>query len=383
MKRLILTFLTPIIFSCGEKPAENSESRNVLENLTFTIDTVVVDAGEDMFVVTYGLGNHHLSSDKSLLYFFESDPLNFVEVDLDKLKLLKKTEFQREGPDGIGSSLVGFTVGPEQKMMINGYSSISLFHQEGKKVQDLKFVPAGIDTQLARNSPSLYSSVVYDFENGKLYTQPSFESAGEYGLYVLDPVTKTAKSLPIPKMKIVDDYSGDLTIRSGEGVSRYYFSAPKFTTHLPGELILSTTAMSGVYRYDAQLDSVHFFDIQHKTVPNAMDMAINKNAPDMAGIEEIRRKMEEHINYLQVHWDETREMYLRMGKKTFKGQTKEDPTKFELFLFAYDKEFNVLGENRLNGLNANVYSYFLKDGKLWSYVNVEDELGFAVFSFNF
>lgn len=166
-------------------------------------------------------------------------------------------------------------------------------------------------------------------------------------------------------------------------MTKYFFSAQRFTTHLPGELILSTTAMSGVYRYNAQLDSVNFFDIQHQTVPNAMDIAINKNPPDMAGMEENRRKMEEHINYLQVHWDETREMYLRMGRKTFKGQTKEDPTKFELFLFAYDKEFNVLGETMLEGLNANVYSYFLKEGKLWSYVNVDDELGFAVMDFEF
>jgi hypothetical protein len=381
MRNVIKILPIAVLLSCSGKGEE--VNTNILENLTFTVDTVVVDAGENMFVLTYGLGNHHLSSDKSLLYFFERDPLNFVEVDLDKLKLLKKTEFEKEGPDGIGSYLLGFTVGPEQKMMINGYSSINLFHQEGKKVQDLKFVPAGIDPELARNSPSLYTSVVYDFENEKLYTQPSFESAGEYGLYVLDPETKTAESLPIPKMKIVDDLSVSLKIESAQGVSQSFFGPQKNTTYRPGELLISTSAMSGLYRYHTRLDSLRFFDIQHQLVPNVMDLPAGYNPEDLDDMEEYRRTMEENINYLQVHWDETREMYLRMGRKTFKGQTKEDPTKFELFLFAYDKEFNVLGETMLKGLNANVYSYFLKDGKLWSYVNVEDELGFAVFSFNF
>jgi hypothetical protein len=374
MKNLIKILPIAVLFSCSGKGED--VSTNILENLAFTVDTVVVDAGEDMFFLIYGLDSYSFSEDKSRLYFFERDPFSFVEVDLDRLQLLKKTEFAKEGPDGIGSYLLGFTVGPQQKMMINGYSSISLFHQEGKKVQDLKFVPAGIDPELARNSPSLYTSAVYDFENEKLYTQPSFESAGEYGLYVLDPETKTAESLPIPKMKIVGDLSVFLKIESGQGVSQYFFGPQKNTTYRPGELLISTSAMSGLYRYHTRLDSLRFFDIQHQLFPIVMDLPAGYTPEDLDD-------MEEQINYLQVHWDETRELYLRMGRKTFKGQTKEDPTKFVLFLFAYDKEFNVLGETMLKGLNANVYSYFLKDGKLWSYVNVDDELGFAVIDFKF
>ena len=38
---------------------------------------------------------------------------------------------------------------------------------------------------------------------------------------------------------------------------------------------------------------------------------------------------------------------------------------------------------KIENLKAEPRSYFWKDGKLYSYVNVEDELGFAVFTFNF
>jgi hypothetical protein len=82
-------------------------------------------------------------------------------------------------------------------------------------------------------------------------------------------------------------------------------------------------------------------------------------------------------------WDETREMYLRLGKKTFLGKEKGDPSTFEVFLFAYDKDFNVLGETKIEGLKQVPANYFWKNGKLWSYVNVDDELGFAVMDFKF
>ena len=54
-----------------------------------------------------------------------------------------------------------------------------------------------------------------------------------------------------------------------------------------------------------------------------------------------------------------------------------------VFLFAYDKELNLIGEVELKELITQPEYPFFKDGKLWSYVNVEDELGFAVMEFNF
>jgi hypothetical protein len=51
MKRLIVTFLTPIIFSCGTGLTEQADSGNVLKSFTFTVDTLVVNSGESFFNV--------------------------------------------------------------------------------------------------------------------------------------------------------------------------------------------------------------------------------------------------------------------------------------------------------------------------------------------
>jgi hypothetical protein len=61
----------------------------------------------------------------------------------------------------------------------------------------------------------------------------------------------------------------------------------------------------------------------------------------------------------------------------------ESSTKSEVYLSAFDPELNLLGEIQLEDLKQVPEKPFFKDGKLWSYVNVADELGFAVFTFNF
>lgn len=383
MKKLVAFLLFTFLASCGGKDSESTEQKNILENLTFIVDTVVVDAGEDFFNLNYGLGASRLNEEKSHLLFFENDPPKLVQVDLNQLKLIGKTDFEKEGPDGIGSYLTGFEVGPNDRLFLQSYSVIGLFDTNGKKIEELKVVPTGIDQELANNYPAIFGGAIYDFNTNKIYTQPSFENAGEYGLFIIDPKSKETQVVPIPEMKLIDDLSGTFQTKSGEYTSFFYFGVSRYTTSLPGSLILSGSPMSGLYVFDKESNTVEFKNIQHQTVPNLMQVDIVKNPSDEAIVKENRRKLNEQLNYQQILWDESRGMYLRLGKKTFLGEEQGDPSTYELYLFAYDKDFNVLGETKIENLKAEPRSYFWKDGKLYSYVNVEDELGFAVFTFNF
>ncbi|WP_057936865.1 DUF4221 family protein [Algoriphagus resistens] len=383
MKKLLtISFLT-LLSACGGKESESTNQKNILENLTFSIDTVVVDAGEDFFNINYGLGTRGLNEDKSLLMFFENDPKKLVQVDLNQLKLVKKTDFEIEGPNGIGSYLTGFEVGPRDQLFMQSYTTMGLFNTEGKKTEDLIIIPEGIEPELAKDYTALFGGAIYDFYTQKIYTQPSFEKAGEYGLFVINPKSKEAQVIPIPEMKLIDDLSGTFETKSGEYTTFFYFGVSRYTTSLPGRLILSGSPMSGLYLFDKKANTIEFKNILHQTVPNVMQVDLVKNPTDEATVKENRRKLNAQLNYQEILWDESRELYWRFGKKTFEGKEKGDPSTYEFYLFAYDKDFNVLGETKLDELETEPRSYFFKEGKLYSYVNVEDKLGFAVFTFNF
>jgi len=379
MKNLFYLLLIPLFFSCEKASSEKTESGNILENLTFSVDTVLVDSGDDIFILSSVLGTKALNQDKIKLLSFENKPLNLVEVDLNNLKLVSKTPFQEEGPNGVGSNWLRFQLGSDGDLFINGYTTQGIFNTRGELVKSLNVVPEGIDPELANKVQQLYENSVFDFENNRIYSQPPSQGNRKHLLFIIDPITKELQIEPIPEMKAVREFAGTLVV---DGIIDFFVVDNNMYIE-NRQLLLTAGAMSAIYRLDLKTNNFEFVDIQHKNFPNHMAFSVNNSPVEQAEFNADRKKVYEHLNYMEPRWDEAREMYMRLGKKTFLGKEKGDPSTYEVFLFAYDQDFNVLGETKIEGLKQVPGSYFWKDGKLWSYVNVEDELGFAIIDFKF
>lgn len=380
MKGLLKTLSLAVLFSCSGK--EENTNTNILENLAFTMDTVMVDSGEDFLNLSGSIWPNSLTEDKSQLWFFEMSPKRLVQVDLNQLKVLKKVEFEEEGPDGVGSNISDLEIGTGGEFYLKSNSSVGIYDQNGKKLQNLKFVPSGIDSTLARNSYAIFDRSVFDYGAKKIYSHPDFRDAGEYVLLILNPETQSATSLPVPEMKIVDDFSSTQAFETERGTVPAFYSVGSYITLLPGEVIVSNACMSGIYRLDIPSEKLEFIAIQHQDFPNVMDVELVRNPSDPDQMFENQKKIWEHINYMEPMWDDSRQLYFRLGLKTFMGDQPGPPSS-EYYLFAYDRNFNVLGETKLDGVDGSFWESFFKDGKLWSPVNVNDELGFAVIDFKF
>lgn len=383
MKRLLTIPLLALLAACGGKESESTEHKNILENLTYSVDTVVVNAADDFLVIPYGPGFMGFTQNKERLWFFENDPLKLVQVDLNELKLVSKTEFEKEGPNGIGPYISDFQIGPNGELAIQSYISYAKFNTAGEITENLKIIPEDIDSELANDYSKLYQRAFYDFEQNKVYTQPYKEGTADKQLFIIDPRSKKVTAVPIPEMKSVSDFSRTYVAESDGNGMIYFFAAFDYIEKENGQLFISAAPMSGFYRLNPKTDSVEFVDIQHKTVPNKWNITLMEAYNDASAFEEDQRKVYEQLNYMAIKWDETREMYLRFGVMTYLAENRADPSTYEIYFFAYDKEFNVLGETKIEGLKEVPSSYFWKDGKIYSYVNVDDELGFAVFTFDF
>lgn len=384
MKKRLLLPLLIILASCGRKDnAENAESGNILENLTYSVDTLMVDRGEDFLNLSQGIKPFGLSVDQKQLFFFEFNPTRLVQLDLENLEVLKKTEFEAEGPDGVGSSISGLEIGSNSELFLNSNAAVGIYSLNGKKLENFRFAPSGIDSTLANTFYAVFDNARYDFGTQKIYSKPNFAYTGENILLIIDPKTNSASSLTIPNMEIVNSYSKTKSFETPAGTAMGFYAVASYTTLLPGEVILSTAAMSSFYKLDLQSENLEFVEIKHKTVPNKMDFEVPGDPSTSKEMIDIQKKIMEYINYLELQWDGSRQMYFRLGMKTFIGGSFSDPMTYEYYLFAYDQDFNVLGETKLEGIESNLNNIFFKEGKLYSYINVEDELGFAVFTFNF
>lgn len=97
MKKLLAISLLALLSACSGKESESTEQKNILENLTYSVDTVVVDAGEELINLSMGLFVSDVSANSKFLYQFTQNDHSLTVVDLDQLKLTKKIFFEKKG----------------------------------------------------------------------------------------------------------------------------------------------------------------------------------------------------------------------------------------------------------------------------------------------
>lgn len=379
MKKLLTIPLLALLAACGGKDIESTEQKNILENLTYSVDTVVVDPGDELFNMGSGFRSQDLSEDQKRLFYFENRPVKLVEVDLENLKLVSKTDFEKEGPNGIGNLVINLQLGPEDQIFALGFSEVGLFDKQGKKHESLKIKPTGIDSNLAEDFIALYGNSIYDFNRKQFFSWPNPEFIEGSNLYRIDVASESAEKIPAPEMEIIEKYIIKVSL---DGNTMVFPPTVDLLFH-EGKVLISCTAMSSIYEFDQESNSMKFIEVSHELVPNVLTGEINNNVSSEKDFLEEQKKVVSQISYMKPFWDTTRNMFLRLGMKAFMGENRDDPETYEFYLFAYDQEFNVVGETRLEGMKKHIPLHFFKGGKLWAFVNVDDSLGFAVFTFDF
>lgn len=156
-----------------------------------------------------------------------------------------------------------------------------------------------------------------------------------------------------------------------------------YLKELNDQILVLSPSSSAFYRYDLETDSLTYHSFVHQLSPVANDIKLKNIVETNEEYREERKRFFMGIDFDPPIWDESRSTYFRIGIKPI---PMDDPSQIKsslIFLYAYDQEFKLIGEALLSDIASSPQYPFFKDGKLWSYVNVEDELGFAVFTFDF
>ncbi len=378
MKNLIPYLSLILLASCGEKSSsEKAESDNILENLTYTVDTVVVDAGDELINLSMGLYYSDVSPDSKKLYQFSRNDHTLTIVDLDQLKIAKKITFEKEGPNGIGASISDFMALPEEKFMFSTFESAGIFDAQAVKLEEIKLKPDDFP-EFDGEDYDLNFQLGISSNEQLLYALPGNFSATERDLALLDQSSNTAKMIDIPEL---DDTGKFTIILFSNGMGELHLEE-YFMEEYHEKLYLSSSVTSDLYRYDFQKDSLDFFNFPITVSPKKKIEFPKTEVSSKKEQQEESRKVQSQIYFKNLMWDESRKLFFRIGIIT-KSDSPDMPAKTSVFLYAFDSDMKLVGETLINELKHIPEYPFFKDGKLYSYVNVEDEMGFAVFTFDF
>lgn len=361
MKKAIALVLLPIIFSCGESSDEKLESFEV------SIDTLFVDSGEDFIFHQIGLSHSDLTKDQKLLFNFT--PKNEIEViDLDSLKLVRRIIMEREGPLGTGQPYA-IQFDNTGGLVLYGFNEVRFFNPDLSAMNRYLLNPeslSGLDPELI----AVFNPKATDREF--LYAiYENYEQVPQ-GLAAISLKDMTVRKIPLDLANKIQPYTYSLN-SGGRGFE------PINLLLVGNQLIISTAYENEAIVLNLETGELTVKTFQAELTQDKKPIPLKTDAETINEMQELRREAEKSVRFGAFYFDNAQERFFRFSRDLAKEIG--DSLVFSNVLTVFDKDLNQLAETVVQ---VDPFSKkFFKDGKLWSYVNVGDELGFVVVDFKF
>jgi hypothetical protein len=255
-----------------------------------------------------------------------------------------------------------------------------IFNLKAEKIKALSVESVKLEGITTENSYTLFYQLEAAPKHNLLFSIPNNVESAQYSLAIFDLDSLNGKVIGLPEFGFLSEF--EMIFREGRSSSTANTASVQLKTERDQVLIYSQ-GTSSLYRYDINKDSLEFKTYKHQLVPNQKTPPVTREFKSKQEFDEAVRTTRDQISFGDYLWDDKRGLYFRFGSIRKPLLDPEAPAKNEVFLFAYDQDFNLVGEVEIEELNFQPSWPFFKDGKLWSYVNVEDELGFAVIDLNF
>ncbi|REG86303.1 DUF4221 family protein [Algoriphagus antarcticus] len=371
MKKLLTISIVALLSACGNNDFESAEARNILEDLSITIDTVMIDSRGKILDMRRGYSESSISEDRKYVFLYNSHSYQIQQINLDKLVWEKDYDFEVEGPNGISTMVFSTRYLGEDQFLITSYRRLGIFDASGSKDKELSISSLPISSDL----DELDYGIILSKDQKSLFSIPGTRFMGSRSFARVDLESFEIKEFSIPEL----DWITDLKVVYMGG---YSFQETLHLHELNNQILISSPASAAFYRYDQETDSLTYHSFVHKLSPVANDIQLKWQVESIEEYSEEMGRFFGGMFFGPLIWDEKRELYFRFSRKPTEMDSLQQIISSEIFLHAYDQKFTLIGESLLPIFNRPTNPFF-KDGKLWSYVNVDDELGFAVFTFDF
>ena len=375
MKYLVFVFLLGLLVGCGGSDGGGNANE---VRIDFSLDTVMVNPGQEILFLNSSLYQAQLGPEKKYLYNFNHTDFSIEKINLDELAFEDKIMISKEGPDGVGQYFMGFLFKDENNLLFRCYNQDNILDLNGKKKQQFDFKKVGSESDKLSDSEDLYSTVVLP-EQPEVY----------YGLVSSwqDGKTEVAKVV-VEEDKIQRFYlpifekAKKTEIEFAEGGR---FSMAKYIIYAGGKLIVGAEVTSDLYVLDKETGTANHHEYTSEITATEKKGNYPSTVGDMDEFSGIYRRILEEVGFLPPVWDEVNEVFYRFSFIMEFDDTAEKPENSpfqqasgaKVFLTIYDKDLNMLTESAIPQLTQRPAFHFAKDGKLWVFENVEDEMGFV------
>jgi len=374
MKYLFLVILA-FVFSCGID--RNQMENNFFKEVKFSIDTVIIDPGDEIIFTQHDLFGSDLSPNGKFLYNFNLNDHTLEKINLDDLRLEEKIQFEKEGPNGTGSFIGKIKLTGNGELFVNNMTHSTLFTLEGLKIKKVFFENFYEGSLPSPEFEELRFTKIFDESKNQFYSLifKTQENSLLFGVFLLDDFS--IKKFYIESIIGLDKFIFELASDYGSILN---FPEVDFVS-VNSKVIVYNQNNSSLWWYDVELDSVFNKKYSSNITSNGKnkEYKLKHNSEESFNLE-LDRYLEE-INFMGLIWDENNEIFYRFSYELISSEENAfEFKKAKVYLTAYDKDLNQIGETIVPDLIKKPQKHFAKDGKIWIYENLNDELAFVRFS---
>lgn len=372
-KYLLFLLGITLLISCGSESTTEKSSESDF-NFTYTTDTLMVDAGEHFFYLNENLQLSDVSQDRKYLYNFNPDSYLLEIVNLDDLKLKKTVQLEKEGPDGVGAPYYGkIQVLENGNICLFGQFKINIVSEQAKLVKTIEFDQIKIQNQSQKEEEKIGWQTAIS-NDGKLFASTLVNldhKKPAKGLVLIDLETDSIKYISmklfeeLKQFEINQDVGNGMSMSTGETV---------YLRFIDNNLIISSSAFNEVYHYNTSNDSLSHFSFSSNITDNEKiqnfpnEVNSNKEWEDA-----VKAKMEQ-VSFQEFIKLPEKNMFWRVSSD--KDRMIGDSIVFRNVVTLFDANFKMLKEQELENFHSFKKPFF-KDGILYSFLNIEDELAFV------
>lgn len=377
MRNGIFVFLISLFLaSCGGNDGEKTE---LSDSFTVSLDTVMVDAGEEFIYLQENLWLSKLNPDRRYLINFNREDAIAEWIDLDELKLKKVLQFDKDGPNSIPQYTSGFLINEDENILFWNYRFYKIFDQNGQLVRDLELEKIASDLL---SSSDIYPNQFFMDPENPSRTIGLFIKWEESKYLMIDFNLESGefREIDLPQLEKIKEYKVDIVY---DGNMAGSYGPGVYSTRVGCKIFLSTNTYNEVQVFDLETDSITV-----KTWDTPLLGARRAYLPpsqvdgQTGEIEEIVRNAESDITYGPLFWNPDEEKFYRFSHKNYFGEEKTEygryiPTRADVYLSVFSKDLNLIKEAFIPELIQEPKRHFVKDGQIWIFENIEDEVGFV------
>jgi hypothetical protein len=377
MKQLIFAMLCGLMFACGGNDGENSDEVRI----DFSVDTVMVNPGQEILFLNAGLSQAQLSQDKKYLYNFNPTDFSIEKINLDELKFEDKITFSKEGPNGVGQFFMGFVLLDDDSMLFRCYNQDNIVDWNGNKRRQFDFKKVGNEGERIGDGEHLFMPTVNPEQPQVYFGLVANWQEKSTTMVVLDLEKDELKRIDLPLFEKTKAFE----IEFNDGQMGFAIGTEKYIKRAGEKLLISAEISSEVFVYDQLTGEMDHRTFESELTANEKKGKHPNKFSDRKELEGIYKKIHEEIGFHAFHWDERSDVYYRFSSQAIFsdiGELRENevvpsPIGAKVYLTVFDKDLNQIAESRVPMLTKKPDYHFVKAGKIWIFENIEDEMGFV------